>query len=173
VTTTTESIVGAVGEPVTDPDGWLARLREIAAAAGFRVQAIDADAVCCRVHLESALLHAHRAFDRGRQFAKSLEVEWVLCVAGVRQIGAAIERVGIREGTERFALLFIAEGHLDGKTVDALMEDLGLATDERVLKCTEGALERLGVGVEEREAVPRERWSELAMERTAMLDLER
>ena len=50
---------------------------------------------------------------------------------------------------------------------------LDLERDDRVLDCSEDALRRLGVGDAELASVPRESWADLAMERVALLDLER
>jgi KEOPS complex subunit Cgi121 len=170
-----EAFVGARGPPVDDVGAWMDRLRGAAADLDLGVQALDARAVCGRVHLESALLHARRAFDRGDQLSRTLEVEWVLCAAGVRQVDAAFGRAGVRPGCTAFALLVIAAG-VDGpspEAVAALLEGTGLARDDGMLECTGEALRMLGVGEAEMAAVPEARWTDLVLERTALLDLER
>lgn len=175
VVRTGDAIVGARGPPVEVIEPWLARLHEAAAARGLTAQALDANAVCGRVHAESALLHARRALDRGTNFARSLEVEWALCVAGVRQVGTALKRVGLSNGTDCFAILLVREDDevVGGEVVLELLDEVGLSRDDDVLDCDEDALRRLGVGEAEKGAAPRERWPLLALERTAMLDLER
>ena len=170
-----EEFAGTRGPPVEDVDAWMSRLRGAAAGLGLSVQVLDAGAVCGMVHLESALLHARRAFERGEQLSRTLEVEWVLCAAGVRQVGAAFERSGVRPGCTSFALLVLAEGG-EGPSPEALASLLGatgLERDDSVLECTDEALRRLGVGEAELATVPQERWVDLALERTALLDLER
>ena len=59
------------------------------------------------------------------------------------------------------------------EAVAAFMRGTGLARDDSVLAPKEGALRRLGVGEPELRAVPEDRWVELALERVALLDLER
>jgi KEOPS complex subunit Cgi121 len=169
-----EALVGARGPPVTHVDMWMRRLQRAAAARDLSAQAMDAGAVCGRVHLESALLHARRAFERGNNLARTLWVEWVLCAAGVRQVDVAFQRVGISAGTQEFAVLLLAEeGEVGDPTVSDVLAELGLERDDDVLECDEGSLRRLGVGKGELEAMPRERWQDLALDRVALLDLER
>ncbi len=155
-------------------DVWMRNLQRAAASHGLSAQAMDAGAVCGRVHLESALVHARGAFARGNNMARTLWVEWVLCAAGVRQVDVAFKRVGIRPGTEVFAILLLSEGdEITGGTEDAFLKKLGLERNDDVLVCSEDCLLRLGVGKVELAAVPRERWTDLALERVALLDLER
>lgn len=170
-----EAILGATGPPVEDVAAWLARLQATAARLDLRVQALDADAVCGLAHLLSALAHAHRAFERGKNLARTLEVEWALCAAGVRQVGPALERVGVRRGTTRFAMLVTYEGEpvLADDAAAALMRAAGLRPDEGALEFRPAALRRLGVSDAELAAVPEDRWQGLALERVALLDLER
>jgi len=170
-----EAFFGAVGEPVVHVDMWMRSLQRAAEARDLTAQALDAGAVCGRVHLESALLHARRAMERGDNLARTLLVEWVLCAAGVRQVDVAFRRAGIQPGSDAFAIMLIADGDTvpGEEVVDGLLSELGLTRDDGVLECSEDALRNLGVGVEELAAVPRERWTELALERVAMLDLER
>jgi tRNA threonylcarbamoyladenosine modification (KEOPS) complex Cgi121 subunit len=170
----TDIIIGARGDPVTDVDDWMRKLRGTASARGLTAQAVDASAVCGTTHLHNAMVHARRAFDRGSQFSRSLEVEWVLCTAGVRQVGTAFQRVGIKPDCREFALLLISEDDdPDGTTVPTLLADLGLSRDDGVLECTREALINLGVTEVELETTPEDRWVDLALERTALLDLER
>lgn len=157
---------------------WMRNLQRAAASSGLSAQAMDAGAVCGRVHLESALVHARRAFARGDNMARTLWVEWVLCAAGVRQVDVAFKRVGIRPGTEVFAILLLSDEEEEEKAIteevsQAFLGSLDLEGDDRVLDCSEDALGRLGVGDAELAAVPRESWTDLALERVALLDLER
>ncbi len=170
-----EAVFGARGAAVEDVKSWLARLQEVASAVGLRAQALDADAVCGREHVVSALLHARHASEAGRGLARTLETEWALCVAGVRQVGVALERAGVRKGTSRFAIMLLFEGDAlpPEEAVAAFLRGMRLERDDCVLEPKEEALRRLGVGDAELRAVPRDRWTELALERVALLDLER
>ena len=172
---TAETFFGARGSPVVHVDVWMRGLQRAAESFDMWAQALDGSAVCGRVHLESALLHASRAFERGSNLARTLPIEWMLCAAGARQVDVAFQRVGIRPGTDTFAIMLVAEGDLvptEGQVTD-LLTALDLERDDGVLECTEASLRNLGVGDAEMAAMPRERWTDLALERVAMLDLER
>lgn len=174
-TTTTETYIGAVGRPVVHVDMWMRQLQRAAKEVDLVAQALDASAVCGRVHLESAHLHAVRAMERGDNLARTLLIEWVLCAAGVRQVDVAFQRVGIRPGTEAFAIMLIADDDAvpTEEQVSAVLGSAELQRDDSVLECTEEALRALGVGDSELAAVPRDNWPDLALERVALLELER
>ena len=170
-----EVIIGARGPPVEHVDVWMRQLQRAAGSMDLSAQALDAGAACGLVHLESALLHARRAFQRGDNLARTLWVEWVLCAAGVRQVDVAFQRVGIHPGIHEFAILLLSEedGDIPDGVVDTILKMLGLERDDGVLECDRAALLRLGVGEVELAAVPEARWADLALERVALLDLER
>jgi KEOPS complex subunit Cgi121 len=170
-----ETFIGARGEPVVHVDMWMRQLQRTAKSLDMVAQVLNASAVCGRVHLESAYLHARRAMERGTNLARTVLIEWVLCAAGVRQVDVAFQRVGIRPGSEAFAILLVADDDLvptEGQ-VTALLETIDLERDDSLLDCTEAALRNLGVGDAELAAVPLESWPDLALERVALLELER
>jgi KEOPS complex subunit Cgi121 len=175
VVTTGRTFVGARGEPVVHVDMWMRQLQRTAKSLDMVAQVLDANAVCGRDHLESAFLHAERAMVKGSNLARTMLIEWVLCAAGVRQVDVAFKVVGIRPGTDSFAIMLIADEGLDvsEEAVSSLFSSIGLERDDGVLDCTEEALRILGVGDAELAAVPRDRWSDLALERVALLDLDR
>ena len=170
-----ETFIGARGKPVVHVDMWIRQLQRTAKSLDLVAQVLDADAVCGPVHLESAFLHANRAMGKGNNLARTLLIEWVLCAAGVRQVDVAFKRVGIKPGSETFAILLIADDDLVAteEQVTSLLETIGLERDDGVLECNEEALRNLGVGDAELGAVPRKSWPDLALERVALLELER
>ena len=175
MTTTAETYVGATGKPVVHVDMWMRQLQRAAKDRDLVAQVLDATRVCGRVHLISAFLHANRAMERGNNLARTLPIEWVLCAAGVRQVDVAFQRVGIRPGTGSFAIMLIADDEQvpTPQQVGSLLDAVELHRDDSVLECNEEALRNLGVGDEELGAVPRASWPDLALERVAMLELER
>ena len=154
---------------------WMRQLQRAAEERDLTGQVLDARAVCGRAHLQSAHLHASRAMDRGDNLARTLLIEWVLCAAGVRQVDVAFQRVGVRPGTERFAVMLIADDDLvaTDRQVEAVLEAIDLRRDDAVLECTGEALRALGTTEAELAAVPRDSWPDLALERVALLELER
>jgi KEOPS complex subunit Cgi121 len=170
-----ETYIGARGKPVVHVDMWMRQLQRGAKTLDLVAQVLDASTVCGRVHLASAFLHANRAMDRGNNLARTMPIEWVLCAAGVRQVDVAFKRVGIRPGTDTFAIMLVADDDLVAteEQISSLLATIDLERDDGVLDCTEAALRNLGVGDAELAAVPEESWPDLALERVALLELER
>lgn len=119
---------------VADVDRYVSWLRDVADAHGCAVQAFDARYVADRAHLEAAVQHANRAFDRGENVARDRSVEILLYAAGRRQIDRAIE-MGVPAGDAVPVVVVVdADPAGDGDeagAVDAVRERLEV--DERVL----------------------------------------
>ncbi len=153
---------GGVGN-IEDPTSFLDRLRE-----HHRKEAlvVDADRVCGPEHMASALMHAERAFRNRRNAADSLAMETMLYLSGERQLSKARERVGLKAGTERVAILFLEQGPEDG-----LWQRLGLRHDDSVLGFQEAKAEGFGIGKEEMRSVPASMVQDLVLERVAFVDI--
>ncbi|WP_433628884.1 KEOPS complex subunit Cgi121 [Halomicrococcus sp. NG-SE-24] len=157
---------------VDDVDAFLDRLGAVGANHDCAVQAFDARYVAGRDHLEAAVEHANRAFERGENVARDRSVEILLYAAGRRQINQALE-MGVGEGEHRVVVV------VDGEAGD---ED---AAATAVADCLTPA-ETLGPDGVDRDRV-REFFavtdaemaatdadlSELVRERVALLDVEK
>ncbi|WP_266079411.1 KEOPS complex subunit Cgi121 [Haladaptatus caseinilyticus] len=93
---------------IEDIDEFLARLGAIGDEFDCAIQAFDARYVAGCDHLESAVEHANRAFERGDSIARDPAVEILLYAAGRRQINQALE-MGVSEGEQRLVVA------IDGK----------------------------------------------------------
>jgi KEOPS complex subunit Cgi121 len=153
---------GGVGK-VEDPDSFLERLRE---HHGKEALVVDADLVCGPEHMASALTHAERAFRNRRNAADSLAMETMLYLSGERQLSKAREKVGLRPGTERVAILFLEHG----PDVE-LWHKLGLRHDDSVLEFQVAKAEGFGIGKEEMDTVPASMVQDLVLERVAFVDI--
>jgi KEOPS complex subunit Cgi121 len=154
-------IVGAKGE-IREPSQLLDRLRT---AKGGQVLALDAEVVCGREHLESAVEHAYRAFDRGTNSSNNLMMETMLYASGERQISKAQEKMSVKPGTNQVALV------LFGARKDEVLQITGLEEDESVLECSGPKLGRFGIKAKELEAVPSGRAIDLVLERVAFVEI--
>ena len=154
-------IVGARGE-MRDPNQLLGRLRSVKRG---EVLALDADLVCGREHLESAVEHAHRAFDRGTNSSNNMMMETMLYSSGERQISKAQEKMSVKAGSDRVALV------LFGAHKNEVLQIAGLEEDETVLECTGQKLARFGIGPRELEAVPSGKAIDLVLERVAFVEI--
>jgi KEOPS complex subunit Cgi121 len=154
-------IVGARGK-MRDPGQLLGRLRSVKRG---EVLALDADMVCGREHLESAVEHAYRAFDRGTNSSNNMMMETMLYSSGERQISKAQEKMSVKTGSDRVALV------LFGARKDEVLQIAGLEEDESVLECTGSKLARFGIEPRELEAVPSEKAIDLVLERVAFVEI--
>ncbi len=160
-------LAGARGG-VRDRDAVLREAQSWAADHGVDVMLADASAVFGRDHLESAALHAERARDAHAMATRSLSMEALLYLAAQRQVADAIKMAGIKESTSAIAVAVFG-----GAAADDLIQRLDWARDDVVLDARGKDLSILGVRKAELETVPRDRITDLALERTALLDVEK
>ncbi len=130
-----------------------------------RALALDAGMVCGREHLESAVEHALRAFDRGTNSANDIMMETMLYASGERQISKAREKMGVKETSVEVALILFGAQRQEVLLVSGLVED------DSVLECTEDKLRRFGIGPRELEAAPPGMAMDLVLERVAFVDI--
>lgn len=159
------SIAGARGN-VHRRDDTVRAVQVWAAAHGADVLLADARAVFGRAHLESAALHAERARANGSMFTKSVSMEGLLYLAAERQVGDAIQAAGIQDGTSTIGLVVFGEA-----PASDLIGALGWTQDDRVLEAEGKDLGVLGISAAERSTVSPSKAVELALERTALLDV--
>lgn len=159
------TVVGARGD-VRDVEGFVEALKAEAAARGLQAQAFDADMVFGEDHLQSAWDHAERAMQRGTNAASDPMVELLLYAAGERQIGRAIEKMGVKEGRGRLVLQVVGDGDVEG-----LLQALGLRRDDEVVQGDVAMLPKFGISDAEVATVPAAQVLDLVLERVAMVDL--
>lgn len=122
----------------------LAAADAVAAKLTTTLVLLDPAAVFNERHLQSAVLHAQRAFEQGRASAKTLGAEILLYAAGERQVRLAIERAGVRAGLER--VVVVAVGPRSGAAVWGLLDRLGWSKDPAGLRDNAAALPHHGLG---------------------------
>ncbi len=159
------SAVGVRGD-VGPVRAFVKRLREVAQGLGLEAQAFDADLVFGAEHLLVAWEHAERAFERGTNVASDRMMEVLLFAAGERQITAALEKLGLKEGQDGAALLIVGEGD-----PEPLIRKLGLGRDDSLLDGRVEMLPAFGITKEESATVDRDRVFDLVLERVALGEL--
>lgn len=82
---------------IEELDDFLASIGNLESEFDCAIQVFDADYVLGRDHLQTAVEHADRAFDRGENVARERAVEILLYAAGRRQINRALQ-MGVGEG---------------------------------------------------------------------------
>lgn len=157
-------LAGLKGE-VSDTEDVLRAARE-ACEVDASVQLMRAPMVFGRIHLESAIDHAIRAFERGRNTSNSRATETLLYASGTRQISKAIEKMGIREGDSEVALVAFGEF-----SFDEFLEKANFKQDDSVLSGDALMLIEYGLSEKEIASVPESKVFDLVLERVAMVDL--
>jgi KEOPS complex subunit Cgi121 len=162
----THILAGARGA-VKDYEAILREARAWASERGGDLLLADAGVVFGREHLESAALHAERAKSTGMMASRSLAMETLRYLTGERQVADAIRVGGLRPGIGEIALVaFDVEENPRG-----IIDRLGWVCEDRVLEAAGKALSRIGISATEVATVPEEQSPELALERTALLDV--
>ncbi|UCH89696.1 MAG: hypothetical protein JSV49_03340 [Thermoplasmata archaeon] len=168
-------IVGAKGK-FEDVEGVIDRLKNLGEKYNVTLQLIDARLIFGKAHLDSAVFHAQRAMAKSTNLAKSIAVEIILYASGERQIGQAITKMGIKSDTEEFGLIIYdlpSQGASEegSKLCGDILSELDLVRDDTILEGDKSVLERFGITKEELEAVSQSHWSNLILERVAMVDI--
>ncbi|WP_435099166.1 KEOPS complex subunit Cgi121 [Halarchaeum sp. P4] len=161
---------------VENVDAFVGELGDVGETHDCAVQAFDARYVAGRAHLESALEHAERAFERGENVARDRAVEVLLYAAGRRQIRRALT-MGVDEGETPAVVLVAADpGVRDPDAVEAAAAN---AVKERLApgggleaREDERVCEFFDVGTAERAATDAS-LEDLVRERVALLDVEK
>ena len=157
-------ILGARGQ-VSDPEALIRSLQHIGGGEGL---AMDADMVCGKGHLVSAVMHASRAFERGLNVSQSMTGETMLYASGERQISKAVKKMGVKVGTERLAIILF--GVVDP---DKAIATLAFERDDDVLEPSVEKAVRFGITPEELKAVPADMFEDLVLERVAFVGLQK
>lgn len=157
-------LAGLRGE-VSDSEKVLGTARD-AGGADASVQLMRASMVFGRIHLESAIDHAIRSFEQGRNASNSLATETLLYASGTRQIDRAIKKMGIREGDSEIALVAFGEFSLA-----ELLEKANFKQDDSVLDGDASMLIEYGISEKEIASVPESKVFDLVLERVAIVDL--
>lgn len=160
-------LAGARGA-VEDPEAVLRTTQAWAESRSSDVLLAEAGVVFGRDHLESAALHAERARAAGRMATRSISMEALLYLSGRRQVADAIAAAGLRVGSTTIAVVVFGDARPDD-----LLTRLGWVRDDSVLAAEGKPLAGLGLARGEARTVPRGAEADLALERTALLDLEK
>jgi len=148
--------------------GIVAEAKRLGDRLGIEILLMDARMVFGRVHVESAVEHAARAFKRGTNVASSMMMEVLLYASGERQLSSAIEKMGVRDGTRQVAI--VVSDRMKQKTI---LRELGISADDSVLGARAGRLTAFGVTPKATSGVPKEKAADLALERVALVDIKK
>lgn len=159
------SISGARGH-IADPKETIRKAQEWGAPRGIEVLLADATVVFGRDHVESAIRHALRAHAAETMVAHSVSMETLRYLSAQRQVEDAIRLAGIRNGTRELAVAVFG-----ADSTEEVLKLFGWERDDTVLEPGTKSVAALGITEEEVSTVPRDRRSDLALEKVALLDV--
>lgn len=138
--------VGVKIEEKVDPEEIFEQIESYRERTDDFVQVFDRSKVVGMEHLLWAYQKAEECFDNGTNRADSIEIETLLWSSGKWQIKNAIDKMGLKEGSDGAALL------VDGD-VEELLEYMGWERDDDILEASEDKLKAFGISVEEIDSV--------------------
>ncbi len=110
---------------VTDRNGFLNRVREIADRHDVSVICLNEKVMAGKNHVKTALRGALRAVSRGEQISRSIEMEVLLYAAGTRQT-SLVGPFGIQDGENRCYLCIVPRcEEAIGDLMDLMTVDTG------------------------------------------------
>ena len=115
-------------------------------------------------HMRSALYHARKAIEKGRNSSDSIAMETLLYSSGERQLSSAIRKMSVDGETESVAVVLLSGPGLkpggDWEEIPRTPPAVDMAR-----------LKKFGISDRELETVSRDRAVELVMERVAAVDI--
>jgi KEOPS complex subunit Cgi121 len=158
-------IIGATGK-IDSVKGFIDRARKFVSDSDLLLQFIDAEKVLGEEHIQSAIDHAVRSFERQDNISTNLAMEILIYAAGNPQIQAALEEIGIKDGCEKIAIIADDKIQLEG-----LLSHLSLNRHDEVLEFKESKLGEFGISESEITACDINNIKDLILERVAMVDV--
>lgn len=149
---------------VEDVAAAVAKAEELGKRHNVFLQLVDPAVVYNERHLQSAWLHAERAWARKEQTAHSLQGEFLMYLTGKRQVSDALPLAGIKQGQER--VVVCASGERAGTAVWGVLDKMGWSRDSAGVPTNPAAAAVLGA--KEGGAATLE---EAVLEKVALLDL--
>ncbi|MBC7128635.1 MAG: hypothetical protein H5T45_02760 [Thermoplasmatales archaeon] len=158
-------IIGAKGKMRVEDA--FRELKEFCERNSIIGQVFDADLVLGEEHLIVAYEHAKRAFEKGKNICKKIEMEMLLYAAGKRQINEAISLIGAKkEG--RYAFFFY--GEIEREKLTDFISSFGLKIDQKVIEFRKEKLKKIGISEKELSAIDEKFHKDLIFEKIALLD---
>lgn len=165
-------IVGGKVE-IKDVKAFISRLTAIGRECHVTVQAVNADLIAGRGHVEFAADKAVEAFRQKTNLARDPGMELMLYLRGRRQIEKALE-LGVREGMNRVAIVIFGDNvNCAGDKARALLDMADDTVVDYDHKKDEALMRLYDITPAEVEIVGNERIPLLVRERTALLELEK
>lgn len=167
-----QKIIGAKGK-IQDINSFLKKIITLSNRYDMVIQVFNADFVYGKDHLFSAVEHTIRSFKNRMNSLNSRSLEMLLYASGERQIQKAIEKIGIKNGNQKIAFIFIKENNrkISDDEVEHVLSSLNLKRDDKVLEGDVDTLKRFGITEDELSTIPKSKYGDLLLEKVALVDI--
>ncbi|MFX0162995.1 MAG: KEOPS complex subunit Cgi121 [Candidatus Hodarchaeota archaeon] len=118
-------------------------LQKIEKTHSVTIQLFNSDLIATKQHLQISAYHALKAFKEKRNIAEKINMEIMLYASGQRQIGKAINLLGIKPENKQIAAIIITKENKNNKSKDLenvikkLLQILKAKESPKVLEITE------------------------------------
>ena len=163
-TLTDHLLVWTVDLPAGKAPSFLDEMSRMASAKGIEILVVRADMVFGADHIRSALYHAKKSMDEGRNSSSSLAMETLLYASGERQLSSAIKKMSAGIEAERVVVAQLTPGALE---VRGDWKPIGPSEPGTQL----GRLREFGVSEEELRTLSGKDGAELVLEKVAAVDV--
>ncbi len=155
-------------------ESFINKVQQFAENNQMIIQLFDAERVYGKIHILSATLHALRSEKEKRMKTNSIEMELLLYASGERQLKLAIPKIGVKNGHNTIAVVFIIEPNNamdEEECVNNFFSKLNIIRDDDVLVGDERTLHLFGISYEEKQTVSKQNYGALILEKIALLDV--
>ena len=167
-----QKIIGAKGN-IQDVNFFLKEISSLSKKYDIVIQVFNADLVYGEDHLSSAVEHAMRSFKNQMNSLNSLPLEMLLYASGERQIQKAIEKIGIKNGNQKIAFIFMMDNNrkISDDEVEHVLSSLNLKREDKVLEGDVDTLKRFGINEDELSTIPETKYGDIILEKVALVDI--
>ncbi len=151
--------------------GFLKTLGSVSSNCNTVIQAMDADRIAGKEHIDLAVRKALRAKENNYNVARDIGIEIMRYASGKRQIEDAFS-MGVREGDMNIVFVVLGDTGNVEDSIDAIREmiDEAPVTDYHISKKA-GLVEQFMISDKEIEAAGEEMLRSLVLERVALVDV--
>ena len=103
------TVTGFENAKIEDIETLFEELLKIEKAHSVTIQLINSDLIASKQHLQISAYHALKAFKEKRNIAEKINMEIMLYASGQRQIGKAINLLGIKTENQQIAAIIISK----------------------------------------------------------------
>lgn len=160
---------------IDDVNRFMQKIQEISKTYQITIQAFNADMICGKNHIYSAVAHAIRAEKQNSKTTHSLAMELLLYAAGERQVKHALKKMGISQGNSNIALVIInlqrKTKNLPDQCIESLIDQFNIQLDDSVINCSTQKIKNFGITDQQLKTLSEENYEYLILEQIAQVDI--